>query len=311
MNRLAERQTNNATLPQAKIQRNRLAWMYWLFPAGALGLCAWFIYRDVIAGGPVVTIFFRDADGLEEKNTLVKFRGANVGAVNSLELTKDHEFVKVTARLSGSAGTLAREGSVFWIVRPEVKVGSVSGLGTIVSGEYIGVQPGNGPRTNSFMGADQEPVSNLPGELQIVLHSSSLGSLQELSPIFYRGIQVGEVLYFQLSNDSREVTIHARIRKAYAPLVRVNTMFWNAGGIDFRLGLFKGVQISAESPKTVISGGIEFATPPDIQDAATNGTPFALYEKPEDKWKTWAPAIKLDLPEMATQSNVPPELNWK
>jgi len=316
MNKAYEDRKGREGLPRAKIQKNRFAWMFWLAPVAAVGLCGWFIYRDLIAGGPVITIFFQDADGLEVKNTIVKYRGAQVGEVTSLELTKDHQLVKVTARLTGSAATLARQGSTFWIVRPEVKVGSISGLGTIVSGVYIGVQPGSGTSTNVFTGAEKEPLAEEPGALHIVLHSPDLSSLQELSPIFYRGIQVGEVLYYQLSSDAHEVVIHARIQKDYSPLVRAETKFWNAGGIDFRLGLFKGVQISAESPKTVLSGGVEFATPPESQNPATNGANFVLYEKPEDKWKSWTSPIQLQLPKKADQSNGPPsnassELNLK
>jgi paraquat-inducible protein B len=311
MNKTLEDRRANASLPKAKIQTNRFSWLYWLVPVGAVALCGWFVYRDVIAGGPTVSIFFQDADGVEEKNTQVKFRGANVGEVKSLELTKDHKLVRVTVRLVESAATLARSGSVFWIVRPEVRVGNVTGLGTIVSGEYIGVQPGAGPPTNTFMGADKEPLAEKPGALQIILRAPDLSSLQELSPIYYRGIEVGEVLYFQLGDDAREVVIHARIDPEYAPLVRSETKFWNAGGIDFRFGLFKGLQINAESPKTVLSGGIEFATPPEAQSPVTNGASFMLFEKPEDKWKTWAPPIKLNLPEKADQTNAAPGLNLK
>ncbi len=311
MNRTGEYRRSKDGLPQAKIQRSRFGWMFWLVPVGAVALCGWFFYRDVIASGPTITIFFKDADGLEEKNTLLKYRGANIGEVRSVELTRDHELVKVTARLDGSAAKLAQQGAIFWIVRPEVSVGEISGLNTIVSGEYIGVQPGKGEATNTFMGADKEPITPEPDSLHIVLQAPNLSSLQELSPIFYRGIQVGETLYFQLGEDSRKVIIHARIRKEFAPLVRSDTKFWNAGGIDFRLGLFKGVQISAESPKTLFSGGIEFATPPEYQAQATNGAVFVLNEKAEDKWKTWDADIKLDLPKRADQTNATPGLNLK
>lgn len=312
MNRTAEEKKAGRTLPQAEIHHSRVSWLFWLVPVGALAMCAWFIYRDVIAGGPTINIYFQDADGVEEKNTQIKYRGAQVGQVESLQLGKDHKLVKVTARLTGSAATLARSGSIFWIVRPEVRVGTVTGLGTIVSGEYIGVQPGEGLATNTFMGAEKEPVTPDSGALEIILHSPQLDSLQELSPIFYRGIPVGEVLYFQLSGDAREVVIHARIHADYAPLVKAETKFWNAGGLDVRMGLFKGIQISAESPKTVFSGGIEFATPPEPQTRITNGANFILYDKPEDKWKSWVPAIKLNLPEKAIEpgnSNTTPKLN--
>lgn len=298
-------------LPSAKIVKDHLSWWLWLIPVGALLLCVWFVYRDYVATGPLISIYFRNVDGVQEKNTMVAYRGAQVGQVKTIRLQKDNQFVKVQARLAGSAKQLAREGSLFWIVRPQVKVGTISGLGTIVSGVYIAVQPGNGPPTNSFTGIDKEPIPPEPGSLHVILLSPTLSSLRERSPVFYRGIQVGEVLYYQLAAESSNVTIHARIRKEYTPLVRTDTKFWNAGGLDIHAGLFRGIDITAESPKTIVSGGIEFATPVDYHDLATNGSVFPLLEKPEEKWKSWAPAIKLELPKEAAGSNLPPEVYLK
>jgi paraquat-inducible protein B len=168
----------------------------------------------------------------------------------------------------------------------------VSGLQTIVSGDYVTVQPGNGARTNLFIGAEKEPVEPIKA-LDILLLAPGLGSLQPQSPVFYRDIQVGDVLDCRLSDDARAVVIHARILEEYAPLVRMNSKFWNAGGINFHFGLFSGVNISAESAQTLISGGIAFATPPDFQSAVTNGAVFILNEKSKDEWEKWSPAIPL------------------
>jgi paraquat-inducible protein B len=299
-----------AKLPSAIIEKSRTAWLLWLVPLGAACLCAWFAYRDFVSTGPTITIYFENADGLEEKNTELKFRGANVGEVTGIVLTKDNQKVRVRAQLAGSARNLARGGSVFWIVRPELKVGAISGLRTIISGEYIAVRPGNGPPTNSFVGAEKEPFNEPPGALQINLIATRLGSVQEQTPVYYRGIQVGEVLYYQLGADGREVVIRACVWEDYAPLVRMESKFWNAGELSLHAGLFKGIDISADSPKTIISGGIEFATPPDAQSPATNGASFVINETAEDKWKTWSPtAINLHLPEQATQSNAVPKSN--
>ena len=303
-----ERAKVDGDLPPATVKKTQLSWMLWLIPVAAAGLCVWFFYRDFVAAGPLITIYFQNADGLEEQNTLLTYRGATVGQVKSIALTPDSHRVKIKARLAGSARNLARQGSIFWIVRPEVRVGAISGLQTIVSGVDIAVEPGNGPATNTFIGAEEQPIAEEPNALQIVFLTDVLGSLQEESPIFYRGVQVGEVEYYQLGPDSRQVVVHARIWQPYAPLVRMNSTFWNAGGLDIHLGLFKGMQISAISPKTIVSGGIEFATPPDFQVQATNGTVFLLNEKCEDKWKAWSPAIALQLPQHApSQTNVAAE----
>jgi len=283
----------------------------WLIPLGAAALCVWFVYRDYIATGPMITIHFQDADGLEENNTQVRYLGAVVGEVKSLKLARDNKSVEVKARLAGSANQLARGGSIFWIVRPEVKVGAISGLRTIISGEYIAVQPGNGPATNRFVGAPGEPVAEQPHALKITLLAQTLGSLQEHSPVYYRGVQVGEILSSQLGGDAQEVNLHLRIREEYTPLVRANSKFWNAGGLNFSFGLFRGAEISAESAKTLLSGGIEFATPTEPGETVTNGAVFRLYEKPEDSWKNWMPPIKLRLPSQSADSAPSTQLNLR
>jgi len=298
-------------LPEAQVRPTRRSWLLWVVPLGALALCAWFIYHDYIATGPLITIYFQNVDGLEEQNTPVKFRGAEVGRVKTVRLAKAARWVEVRVRLAGSAGDLASRGSSFWIVRPEVKVGAVSGLRTLISGEYISVQPGNGPRTNVFTGLERAPYLEDSKGLEIALLTSSLGSLQEQSPIYYRGIQVGEVANYQLGPDARAVILRAVIRQEYAPLVRWNSKFWNAGGLTVHVGLFKGLEASAESAKTLLTGAIEFATPPDLQAPAVSGCAFELYDKPEEAWKKWAPAIKLSLHEQAPNFPAPATLNAK
>jgi paraquat-inducible protein B len=285
--------------PKAIIKKARPGWLLWLIPLGAAALCVWFIYRDFVATGPLITIYFANTEGLEEGNTQVQYRGAQVGEVKSISLVDEGQRVKVTARLAGSAKALAKVGSIFWIVRPEVKVGAISGLRTIVSGEYVTVQPGHGAPTNILIAAEETPPEEQPGALSISIRAPSLESLQEHSPVFYRGIQVGEVLGYQLADNAQGVMVRARVRAEYAPLVRLNSKFWNAGGIDVHIGLFKGAEISAQSAQTLLSGGIEFATPPGPAGAAANGAVFDLNEKPKDEWKNWAPSIALSLPGQA------------
>jgi paraquat-inducible protein B len=309
MNEPGENSDSGVSLPKAEIKKTRRSWWLWLIPLGAAALCAWFVYRDYIATGPLVTISFQDASGLEANNTQIRYLGATVGQVKSLELTKDNQHVEVKARLAGSAAQLARVGTVFWIVRPELKVGAISGLRTIISGEYVAVRPGNGPRTNDFVGAEKEPLAEQPAALQITLLLPNLGSLQEQSSIYYRGIQVGEVLKYQLASDAQGIVLQARIRKEYAPLVRENSKFWNAGGLDFRFGLFRGAEISAESAKTLLSGGIEFNTPPEVGRPATDGAVFRLYEKPDETWKNSMPLIHLNLPAQAPETAQPTQVN--
>ncbi len=296
-------------LPKAKIEKSYFTLALWLVPLAAVGICVYFVLHDVIFAGPTITIYFQNADGLQEQNSMVMYRGIRIGEIESLKLAHDQQDVAVRAKLDYSAGEVAREGSIFWIVRPELKLGSVSGLRTIVSGNYVTVQPGGGARTNTFIGSEQAPITPVKA-VQITLLTDDLGSLEAESPIFYRGIQVGEVTDFHLAENASNVVVAARIKEDYAPLVRVDSQFWNAGGINVHAGLFSGIEISAESAQTVVSGGIAFVTPPNYGPQATNGAVFLLNKKENDDWKNWNPAIELQgVPEGQKAKNSLPQFN--
>lgn len=279
-------------LPKAKIQKDPLSWFFWALPVAAAALCCWFVLNDFVFSGPTITIYFQDAQGLQEQNSMLRYHGIKVGAIKSLKLAGGGKLVEVKVKLSHSAAEIARQGSLFWIVRPELRLGQISGLQTIVSGSYIDVQPGSGARTNVFTAIAEAPLVLLPG-IRITLLANSLDSLEVKSKIFYRGIQVGEVTGARLDDNGRFVVVDARIQQQYAPLVRADSQFWNAGGINAHLGLFTGLQISAESAATLVSGGIAFATPDNYGSAATNDSVFFINEKADPKWQTWAPEIPL------------------
>ena len=296
-------------LPHAKIERTVLRWFFWAVPVAAAGLVAFFVTRDIVMSGPTITIYFQSADGLEQENSYIKYRGANIGEVKSMELTKDKKYVAVKAKLELFAADMARQGSQFWMVQPEVSVGSIKGLRTIVSGNYITVEPGHGPPTNEFIALNEAPAAPIKS-VDVTLLTSDLGAMQKQTPILYRGVQVGEIMDFKLADDARHVLLHGRIHEEYAPLLRTDSKFWNAGGIDVHIGLFSGAQISAESASTVLSGGIAFATPTNYGDAATNGTVFGLADKADDEWKKWDPAIPLHgVPEAQKEKSTLPEIN--
>jgi paraquat-inducible protein B len=280
-------------LPRAKIKKQSWFSLIWIVPLIAAIVASWLVYKNVRQAGPVVTIQFDDGSGLRANQTVVKYRGVRVGDVRSVQLADDAQRVVVEARLDRAAANLAREGSLFWVVRPEVGVGGLRGLETIVSGPYIQGQPGNGKAQKQFVGAEEPPlVQQSKGGLEIILTTPHLGTLTGGSPVYYRGIEVGAVRYFMLSEDSTSVKVHVLIETNYAPLVRVDSKFWNAGGVNVDLKLF-GINISAESFKSLVIGGIAFATPEPPAPAAKPGSIFPLHEKEDDKWLKWSPSIEI------------------
>lgn len=294
-------------IPRATVERSFLTWILWAIPVAAVVLCIYFILADFVFSGPTIKIYFTSTEGLQEKNSEVKFLGINVGQVESLTIAKDRRRVIVEAKLNRSAADLARAGSLFWIVHPRVSLAGVSGLQTVVAGDYVAVEPGNGIRTNVFDGLEEQPIPSAPA-LHLTLLTRNIGAIQEKTPILYGGVQIGEVLGCHLAKDATTVVINARILHDYAPLVRVDSEFWNAGGINIHAGLFSGLNISAESAQTVISGGIGVATPNQYGSPATNGAVFILNDKQDESWKDWWPAIPLqNVPEIGVTTNNLPE----
>lgn len=282
-------------LPRAKVKEKR--WNFpivWVVPLVAAIVAAYLIFERVRDYGPEITIEFKDASGLRSGETPIKYRGVLLGEVTGLELSKDRQHVLVKARLRRQAASLAREGSVFWILRPEVGIGNITGLGTVITGPEIELSPGAGKPRTEFVGLESPPVALERQGLKIVLISSHLGSLKGGSPVYYRGVEVGAVQDSELGADATTVNIHVFIKRRYVKLVRKGSKFWNASGLDMSLGLLRGLEINVESLRSLIAGGIAFGTPNDPKDEpAKDGTVFPLYDKPQREWLEWAPKIPI------------------
>jgi paraquat-inducible protein B len=268
-------------------------------PAIAAVVAIVLVVQNLQTFGPAITIQFDNATGLDANQTVIRYRGVRVGNVHAVRLTQDLQHVEVTARLDRSAAALARQGSVFWIVRPEVGTAGVHALETIVSGPYIEAYPGpaDARAESHFIGASEAPVIEQPGSgTDFVLYASQIRSLGADSPVYYRGLQAGRVQFLELSKDSTTVRVHVLVKPNFLSLVRMNTVWWNAGGIDVNWHLLSGINMSAENLKAVVTGGISFATPNDPGAPAPAGATFTLYERPDEKWLSWSPSLQLTNP---------------
>ena len=294
--------------PRAKIAKQPRPILIWVISLIAAVTSGWLIFKQVKESGPLIDIQFNNGSGLQANQTIVKYHGVRVGEVRSVQLSSDTTHVEVQVRLNASAKNLTRAGSQFWIVRPEVGAGGLHGLETIVSGPYIQVQPGQGSLQRKFIGVEDPPIlKTSQGGLEIILTTPQIKTLSVGSPVYYRGIEVGAVEYFVLNDNATSVQIHLLIKPAFAPLVRSETKFWNAGGISMRLKL-SGINISAGSFKSLIIGGIAFATPPSPGNMVSNGCIFPLNEKMEEKWLAWSPAIAVTNASAAVSDDPPASL---
>src|SRR6185437_9405654 len=168
MNAAQPSQGPGQDLPKAKVGKDWTTYLFWIVPLGAAILAGYFIYTNT-RKGPHIHIFFTDATRLEAGKSPLQYRGAKVGEVKDIQLTPDHKQVDVTVALKKSAKELARENSRFWIVKAQVGAAHISGLGTIVSGDFIAVEPGGGKPQTKFQGLADAPVVVPPGALRIVL----------------------------------------------------------------------------------------------------------------------------------------------
>ena len=251
-------------IPEALVHpRHRFALpLIWILPLVAAVIGAWIAIHAILDRGPEIHIVFQNADGIEAGKTPLRYRSVDVGQVRSMTLTPDHRSVIVTAQMSRGTESLLASDSRFWVVRPRIATGGISGLGTLLSGSYIGLDIGHSDeRSKEFQGLETPPViaSDVPGR-EFILHADSLGSLTDGSPLYFRHLPVGDVTHFELDPDGHGVTVAVFVQSPYDRFVTRDTRFWHASGIDVALDA-GGLRLQTESIATIIAGGIAFETP--------------------------------------------------
>ncbi|OCR21523.1 mammalian cell entry protein [Pseudomonas syringae] len=266
--------------PEVKRRRMRVS-LVWLVPivAGLIGLSM--ALHDWMNVGPKITVSFLTAEGLEAKKTQVKYKNVVIGIVSDIALSDDRTHILATIELNSSAGPFTREDSQFWVVRPRIGAHGVSGVDTLLSGAFIGADAGSSDKTkNAFLGLETPPPVTF-GEKgkRFRLHTDDLGSLDIGSPIYYRRIQVGQVVSYDLSKDGKGVDIEIFINTPNDQYVSTDTRFWNASGVDVTLGA-AGLKIATQSLTSIIAGGIAFREPnwsPDAKPAPENAE-FRIFD---------------------------------
>jgi paraquat-inducible protein B len=252
----------------------------WLVPVVAALIGAWLAFKSYTEKSPTITIAFQSAEGLEAGQTRIRHKDVEVGRVTAITLSPDFSRVLVTAELTRGAYALLSENSRFWVVRARISTYGITGLGTLFSGAYIGLDPGpRGRQARQFKGLEAPPVlaPAVPSEL-VELRAAKLGSLSVGSPVTYRQFHVGEVAGFDLDRDGRSVLIKLQVHEPYNRMIRPDTRFWDAGGVDVSLDA-NGFQLHTDSLVQVLMGGIAFENPgPDERaPAVPAGQPFTLH----------------------------------
>ncbi|CAB3776753.1 Intermembrane transport protein PqiB [Pararobbsia alpina] len=252
----------------------------WLVPLIAVLIGGWLAVKAVMEQGPTITITFQTGEGLEAGKTKIKFKDVDIGVVKSVTLSSNHRAVLATAELSKDVSTLLVDDTRFWVVRPRISGGTVSGIGTLLSGSFIGMDVGSSTKSrHDYIGLESPPVfaSGVPGR-EFILKGEDMGSLDVGSPIYYRRLQVGQVTSYRLDDNGKGVTMHVFVNAPYDKYVKADTRFWKASGIDVSLDA-TGVKVNTESLVAILIGGLAFQTPDETADQPESAahTEFELF----------------------------------
>ncbi len=278
-----------AGAPEIRQRRARVS-LVWLVPiAAALGGFS-MVLQNWLSAGPQITVSFETAEGLEANKTQVKYKNVVIGQVTAINLSEDHTRVIATVELDQDAEPFTREDTKFWVVRPRIGASGVSGVDTLLSGAFIGADAGRAEETRrEFVGLEAPPPVTFGVEgKQFTLHTDDLGSLGIGSPLYFRRLQVGQVISFGLADDGKGVQVQVFVNAPYDNFVTDDTRFWNASGVDVSVAA-DGLTVNTESLSAILAGGIAFRAPnysPDARPAAEDSE-FTLFS---DMRRAMAPA---------------------
>ena len=262
--------------------------LVWIVPLIAVLIGGWLAVKSILDKGPTITLFFDTAEGLEAGKTKIKYKDVDIGLVNSVGFEPGTLRVRATAELGKGTEPYLLDDARFWVARPRISGGNVSGLGTLLSGPYIGMDIGKSGKPRREFTALTEPpalTSGAPGR-EFVLHTDTLGSLDVGSPIYFRHLQAGLVTAFELDKDGRGITVKVFVNAPYDKFVTGDTRFWQASGIDMTLDA-TGVRIETQSIVSILIGGLAFETPATYAELppAPPRTEFNLFANRADALK--------------------------
>jgi len=259
----------------------RFSWI-WLVPLLAVVVGATLMFRDWMATGPTITIAFESAEGIEVGQTRVRYKDVAIGVVTDVKIDHQQGKALVQAELHrDGAEYITQPDSRFWVVRPRLAISGVSGLGTLLSGVYIAVDTPPSSATEAkpvyeFEGLERPPeiTSERPGT-RYTLRSEDLGWLDIGSPVYFRRIQVGQVVGYSLDESGSAVNIQIFVDAPHDRHVTRDARFWNSSGVNFSLDA-EGVSVQTGSLASILAGGVAFA--PASEFDTDPAEPEAVFE---------------------------------
>jgi paraquat-inducible protein B len=262
-------QAQQAAAPAIDRPSRWLPSLIWLIPLVAAIIGATQVVGWLVDKGPTITVSFNTGEGLEAGKTKVRFKEVVIGQVTKVTLGPDATKVLATIQMAKEAERFSAADTRFWVVRPQVGTSGVTGLGTLLSGPYIGAAPGKSEETTkAFVGLETPPAIpyGLKGR-EFRLHGDNLGSLSPGAPVYYRHVRVGQIASTKLDATGQGIDLSVFVEQPYIGLVGPDTRWWHASGVDVRLDA-NGFKLNTQSLASLVTGGIAFEAPNGAKPAA-------------------------------------------
>lgn len=255
----------------------------WFVPFIALIFGLWLAVKIISEQGTFITIKFDNGAGIVPKKTQVRYKGLVAGLVESVQPSGDLQHVIARVEISKTFSNYLTEKTLFWLVSADISLQGVSGLDTLISGSYINILPDSDKQASSqynFIALNEAPQLDMstPG-LHLTLQTKVLGSISENSPITFKQIPIGYVTGYHYVEQKQAVDINVFIEQEYAHLVKENSLFWNASGVQLTASITSGIKVNTNSLASLIGGGIAVDTLSYQKSLAPakNGQVFSLH----------------------------------
>ncbi len=277
---------------EKKIVALKTGWYIWLFPVIAILISGWLLYDYYKQQGPRIIISFDDAGAIQSEKTTLRFRGVPIGTVKDVYISEDQKDAVAEIILRKDAEAFAVEGSKFSLITPKVGFSGVTGLNTLFDGAYISVLPGppKGLAQYEFKGLANSATDPLDDTSAYIIETDSVESISPGVAVTYRGLKIGSVTKIHVAKGGQRINVQVNIENRYTFIIRSNTVFWRKIGVQAKLGLF-GSEIKVNSMESIMSGGVELATPEPAAPMAKAMQKFPLAPAAPKDLTKWNPVL--------------------
>lgn len=270
---------------EARVEKIKRWSPVWIVPIVTVLIGAWILFYHFSHQGKVITLTTSSAEGIEAGKTAIKSRSVDVGTVESVMLSDDLRQVEIKARIYNGMEKMLNKDSAFWVVKPQIGKEGVSGLGTLLSGAYIQLQPGSSEETSrEFKLLDAPPLASPDARgIRIQLDSDRSGQLSAGDPVLFRGSRVGTVETSHFDPLKRMMNYQLFINAPYDSLVTTNVRFWKDSGVALNLSA-SGMRVEMGSLTTLFAGGVSFDVPTgwELGQSAKEQQRYQLFDNKND-----------------------------